>query len=74
MNRTILTVPVQRIDGESSSSFQDLLAIEERRRINGKPPRVRFFSEEEQLEWERQYPKPLVEVRGEAHPDAGGQP
>ena len=29
MNRTILTVPVQRIDGESSSSFQDLLAIEE---------------------------------------------
>jgi len=29
VNRTILTVPVQRIDGESASSFQDLLAIEE---------------------------------------------
>jgi FdhD protein len=29
MNRSILTVPVKRIDGGSSSSFQDLLAIEE---------------------------------------------
>ncbi len=29
MNRSILTVPVQKIEGESSSPFQDLLAIEE---------------------------------------------
>ncbi len=29
MNRSILTVPVQKIDGESSTPFQDLLAIEE---------------------------------------------
>jgi FdhD protein len=29
VNRTILTVPVQRIDGESVTSFQDLLATEE---------------------------------------------
>jgi FdhD protein len=29
VDRTILTVPVQRIEGESASSFQDLLAIEE---------------------------------------------
>lgn len=29
MNRPILTVPVQKIDGDSSSPFQDLLAVEE---------------------------------------------
>lgn len=29
MNRTILTVPVQKIEGESSTTFQDLLAVEE---------------------------------------------
>lgn len=29
MNRPILTVPVQKIDGDSSAPFQDLLAVEE---------------------------------------------
>jgi len=29
VNRKILTVPVQRIEGDSSASFQDLLAVEE---------------------------------------------
>jgi FdhD protein len=29
VNRNILTVPVQRLEGESSTSFQDLLAVEE---------------------------------------------
>ncbi len=29
MNRPILTVPVQKIDGDTSSQFQDLLAVEE---------------------------------------------
>ena len=29
MNRSILTVPVRKIEGESSASFQDLLAVEE---------------------------------------------
>jgi FdhD protein len=29
VNRNILTVPVRKIDGESSASFQDLLAVEE---------------------------------------------
>ena len=29
MNRNILTVPVQRFEGDSSASFQDLLAVEE---------------------------------------------
>jgi len=38
--------------------YRDLRAVEERRRIEGKPPKVRFLSEEAQHEWERQYPKP----------------
>jgi hypothetical protein len=38
--------------------YQDLRAVEERRRIGGKPPKVRFFTEEELQEWGRQYPKP----------------
>ena len=29
MNRSILTVPVQKVEGESSAPFQDLLAVEE---------------------------------------------
>ncbi len=29
MNRPILTVPVQKVDGDSSAPFQDLLAVEE---------------------------------------------
>jgi hypothetical protein len=37
--------------------YQDLLDVEERRRREGKPPKVRFFTEEEQRDWE-QYPKP----------------
>jgi hypothetical protein len=54
--------------------YRDLQAVEERRRIEGKPPKVRFFSGEEQKEWERQYPKSREVVGGEAHPVAGGQP
>ena len=29
MNRSILTVPVRKIEGDSSASFQDLLAVED---------------------------------------------
>jgi len=54
--------------------YQDLRTVEERRRIEGKPPKVRFLTEDEQLEWERQYPKPLVDAADVARPDAGGQP
>jgi hypothetical protein len=54
--------------------YRDLRAVEERRRIEGKPPKVRFLTENEQREWERQYPKPLVKAADEARPDAGGQP
>ena len=38
--------------------YQDVRAVEERRRLEGKAPRVRFLTDEEQREWERQYPKP----------------
>jgi hypothetical protein len=31
--------------------YQDLRAVEERRRKEGKPPKVRLFSHEERREW-----------------------
>lgn len=54
--------------------YRDLQAVEERRRIEGKPPKVRFLTEDERREWERQYPKPPEEAEREIHPQAGGQP
>jgi hypothetical protein len=38
--------------------YRDVQVAEDRRRVEGKPPKVRFFTPEEQYEWERQYPKP----------------
>ncbi len=38
--------------------YRDVQAIEERRHAEGKPPKVRFFTPDEQREWERQYRKP----------------
>lgn len=37
--------------------YQDVQAMEENRRLEGKAPRVRFLSSEEQQTWE-QYPNP----------------
>jgi hypothetical protein len=54
--------------------YRDLRAIEERRRIQGKPPRVRFFTQEEQREWERQYPKPSELAGDEVSRQSGGRP
>ena len=45
--------------------YQDVQTVEESRRLEGKAPRVRFLSSDEQLEWERQYPKPPSDVAGE---------
>jgi hypothetical protein len=42
--------------------YRDVRVIEDRRRAEGKPPRVWFFTPEEQREWERQYPKPPSDV------------
>jgi hypothetical protein len=49
--------------------YRDVRVVEDRRRVEGKPPKVRFFTPEEQNEWERQYPKPpgnLARAEGEA--------
>ncbi len=42
--------------------YQDVKAMEENRRIEGRAPKVRFLSVEEQQAWERQYPKPPVDA------------
>ena len=36
--------------------YQDVHAVEESRRLEGRPPKVRFLTEQEQREWQRQYP------------------
>jgi len=51
--------------------YRDLLAVEERRRAEGKPPKVRFLTAEEQEEWEGQRPKAPGEAASEVE---GGQP
>jgi hypothetical protein len=51
--------------------YRDVRVVEDRRRVEGKPPKVRFSTEEEQREWERQYLKPPSDVagtEGEANP------
>jgi hypothetical protein len=53
--------------------YRDLQVLEERRRVEGKPPRVRFFTPEEQQEWERQYPKPPGDAEGGALCSKGEQ-
>jgi hypothetical protein len=54
--------------------YRDLQVVEDRRRIEGKPPKVRFFTPEEQREWERQYPKPGGDAESEPHPRGVQQP
>jgi len=53
--------------------YQDVRAIEESRRREGKAPRVRFFSSEEQHAWEQQYPKPPSDVTNEVQRRKGEQ-
>jgi hypothetical protein len=45
--------------------YQDVQAVEESRRLEGKAPRVRFLNSDEQQAWERQYPKPPTNVASE---------
>jgi hypothetical protein len=49
---------------DSIQVYQDVLAVEERRRTEGKPPKVRFLTRDEQKEWERQYPNPPENTDG----------
>ena len=53
--------------------YQDVQAIEETRRVEGKAPRVRFLNSEERQAWERQYPKPPVDLGDEAQHPQGEQ-
>ena len=53
--------------------YRDVRVVEDRRRVEGKPPKVRFFTENEQLEWERQYPEPRGDAESEPHRSAGTQ-
>jgi hypothetical protein len=48
--------------------YRDVQAVEENRRLEGKTPKARFLSDQEQREWERQYPKPAAgsEFQGRA--------
>jgi hypothetical protein len=54
--------------------YRDVHAVEDRRRVEGEPPKVRFFTQEEQGEWERQYPKPGGDAESEPHPRGVQQP
>lgn len=40
------------------NTLDDVQVVEDLRRVEGKPPKVRFFTPEEQREWERRYAKP----------------
>ena len=53
--------------------YRDVQVIEESRRIEGKAPRVRFLSSEEQQAWERQYPKSPIDARNETQQRQGEQ-
>ena len=53
--------------------YQDVQVMEESRRLEGKAPRVRFLSSEEQQSWERQYPRAPSDVASEMPHREGGQ-
>jgi hypothetical protein len=53
--------------------YRDVQMMEDRRRVEGKPPNVRFFTHEEQREWEREYPTPC-DVQSEPQSSGGDQP
>jgi hypothetical protein len=54
--------------------YRDLRSVEERRRIEGKPPKVRFLTDEEQWEWERQYLRQTEDAGSQSPRGTGGQP
>ena len=54
--------------------YHDVRAVEDRRRVEGKPPKVRFFTPEEQREWQRQYPQTSADVENEPNLARGEEP
>ena len=53
--------------------YQDVLTVEESRRVEGKAPRVRFLSNEEQQAWEREYLKSPRDVTSDIQHREGEQ-
>ncbi|MFZ3333955.1 MAG: hypothetical protein WA197_25210 [Candidatus Acidiferrales bacterium] len=53
--------------------YRDVRTVEDRRRAEGKPPKVRFFTQEEQQQWERQYPQGPADVENEPNRARGEQ-
>jgi len=53
--------------------YRDVAVMEQRRRVEGNPPKVRFLSEEEQREWERQYPQRPSDGEDKAHGEVEGR-
>jgi hypothetical protein len=53
--------------------YRDVRTVEDCRRIEGKPSKVRFFTQEEQREWERQYPT-ARDPQSEPQSSSGDQP
>jgi hypothetical protein len=46
--------------------YRDVAVTEQRRRVEGSAPKVRFLTDEEQRDWERQYPKAPCDAENEA--------
>jgi hypothetical protein len=44
--------------------YRDVQAVEEQRRLRGKPAQVRFLTEDEQRAWETQHAKPSAAPEG----------
>lgn len=53
--------------------YRNVRMVEDRRRIEGKPPTVRFLTQEEQREWERLFPTPC-DAESEPQRSRGDQP
>jgi hypothetical protein len=68
--RKSLTLRLAQTHSQGSSKSG---TVGDRRRVEGKPPKVRFFTPEEQREWERQYPEPPGDVESEPHRSRGEQ-
>jgi|HubBroStandDraft_6_1064221.scaffolds.fasta_scaffold1380204_2 hypothetical protein len=54
--------------------YRHLRMVEDRRRVEGKTPKVRSFTQEEQREWERQHPKPPCDAESELQSSEGDHP
>jgi hypothetical protein len=53
--------------------YHDVQVVEDRRRAEGKPPKVQFFTHEEQQEWERRYPQAPANIENEPNRARGEQ-